>query len=288
MERLEVQKTYKLYINGAFPRTESGRYLKIEDSEGAFLANVCHGSRKDLRNAVEAARKAFFGWSQKTSFNRGQILYRMAEMLEDRKQTFVECLLKTGMSNQDSQNQVSDSIDLLVYYAGWADKYQQVFSSVNPVSGSYFNFSAYEPSGVITVFSEGEKILYDMIASFIPAITGGNSVVIIVNQNSAPCALNFAEVLATSDVPSGVVNIISSIPSELYEHAAGHLDINNIIAQNLSDENLTQMEKLAANNVKRIIRAEETEPSPYQILNTLEVKTTWHPIENISSGGSGY
>lgn len=288
MERLEVQKTYKLYIGGQFPRTESGRYLKLNDSKGNFKANVCFGSRKDLRNAIEKARAAFFSWSQRPAFNKSQIIYRMAEMLESRRDLFIKELESLDSSNKTAEKMIDDAVDLLVYYAGWADKYQQIFSSVNPVSGSYFNFSVYEPTGVVAAMNNTGTSFISFLSSLIPAIIGGNSVVVMVEKELTPLAINFAEVVATSDLPGGVLNIISSETNELLEHASGHMDINALVTFGLGEEEKAKIDNLAANNVKRVFHLNDITLDPYSILDLQEVKTTWHPIENISGGKSGY
>lgn len=289
--RLNVLKTYKIYIGGKFPRTESGRYYPLE-KDGKTIANVCLGSRKDFRNAVVAARSAQGGWEGKSAFNRSQIIYRIAEILEGRSDQFVAEMLSMGISKANAQKEVETSIDRLVYYAGWCDKYQQVFSSVNPVASSHFNFSAYEAQGVIAVICDEGSALLGLVNSIIPSIVGGNTVVAIASKSLPLCAISFAEVLATSDVPGGVINIITGDESELISHIGKHMDVNGIV---YCRENLPlELEKNCTNNMKRLSHSyfknvsDDKAESPYAILDNLEVKTTWHPIEQIGGASSGY
>ncbi len=285
---MNILKTYKIYIGGAFPRTESGRYYPITDSKGNTLANVCLSSRKDVRNAVVAARKAFGGWSEKTAFNRGQILYRIAEMLDGRKAQFIDELVLQGISKSKAEKEVQQSVDRLVYYAGWADKYQQIASSVNPVSSSHFNFSALEPMGVIGVIAPQENSLLGLISSVIPAICGGNTVVVAASENHPLCAVTFAEVLHSSDVPGGVVNILTGKIAELAPALAGHMDINALVSSGLGELQRT----LALSCVENLKRNFSYSNSDQQGLNFItdlqEVKTTWHPIESIGGATSSY
>lgn len=286
-KRLEVLKTYKLFIGGAFPRTESGRYDIVTDKKGTVVANVCRSSRKDLRNAVQAARGAFFSWSQRPAFNKSQILYRMAEMLEGKKGEIQNELVRTGIATKEAEKEVIVAIDRLVYFAGWADKYQAVFSSVNPVSGSYFNFSVYEPTGVVVNLGASEKPLLSFVDQVIPAITGGNTAVFVVPSQQALPLIAFAEALATSDLPAGVINILSGSTDELLPHLSVHMDVNAITYTETKWKE--PLEKSASTNVKRIIYQKTEDPlSPYSILDLQEVKTTWHPIENVAPGGKGY
>lgn len=289
--RLEVQKTYKLFINGQFPRTESGRFLKVIDKDGAFWANACRASRKDLRNAVESARKAQTAWNNRAAFNRSQILYRIAEMLESRRVEFEQLLIKQGTPNGKAKAALNEAIDAAVYYAGWADKYQQVFSSVNPVSGNYFNFSVYEPTGVvINIFGEDVNFS-DYLNAVLSAIVGGNTIVNISSANTAPYVITLAETLATSDLSAGVVNILTGNISELISHAAKHMDVNAIVSINLTEAERLEIESAAPNNVKRIFQYNqlpEKGKTPYLILDLQEVKTTWHPIDSPIAGGNSY
>jgi len=285
---MNILKTYKIYIGGAFPRTESGRYYPITDSKGNTLANVCLSSRKDVRNAVVAARKAFGGWSEKTAFNRGQILYRIAEMLDGRKAQFIDELVQQGISKSKAEKEVQQAVDRLVYYAGWADKYQQIASSVNPVSSSHFNFSALEPMGVIGVIAPQENSLLGLISSVIPAICGGNTVVVAASESHPLCAVTFAEVLHSSDVPGGVVNILTGKIAELAPALAAHMDINALVSSGLGELQRT----LALSCVENLKRNFSYSNSDQQGLNFItdlqEVKTTWHPIESIGGATSSY
>ena len=285
---MNILKTYKIYIGGAFPRTESGRYYPITDSKGNTLANVCLSSRKDVRNAVVAARKAFGGWSEKTAFNRGQILYRIAEMLDGRKAQFIDELVQQGISKSKAEKEVQQSVDRLVYYAGWADKYQQIASSVNPVSSSHFNFSALEPMGVIGVIAPQENSLLGLISSVIPAICGGITVVVAASESHPLCAVTFAEVLHSSDVPGGVVNILTGKIAELAPALAAHMDINALVSSGLGELQRT----LALSCVENLKRNFSYSNSDQQGLNFItdlqEVKTTWHPIESIGGATSSY
>jgi acyl-CoA reductase-like NAD-dependent aldehyde dehydrogenase len=277
-ERVGVWKTYKLYIGGAFPRTESGRYYRIESADGELLANVCQGSRKDFRNAVVAARKAFAGWSARAAFNRSQIIYRIAEILEDRRLQFISELTMQGATAESAALELRESVDRLVYYAGWADKYQQLFSSVNPVSSSHFNFSLLEPTGVVAVMAPETNPLLGLISNVIPAIVGGNTVVVLASEGSPLSAITLSEVLNASDVPGGVVNVLTGSRTELASHMASHMDVNALVYCGGPGEELADVQLRAADNVKRVIRREALDASPYHILDTQETKTTWHPI----------
>jgi acyl-CoA reductase-like NAD-dependent aldehyde dehydrogenase len=290
MERLEILKTYKIYIGGQFPRTESGRYYVVSDKKGNPLANVCLSSRKDARNAVVAARKAVGSWSEKTAFNRSQILYRIAEMLEGRKEQFVAELIKQGSTQKAAEKEVKLSIDRIVYYAGWADKFQQISSSVNPVSSSHFNFSVLEPMGVVGVICPENSSLIGLVSTIIPAITGGNTVVALASESLPLCAITFAEVLHSSDVPGGVINILTGTQKEVATIFASHMDVNALVG-NTND--LNSMSELAVDNLKRLISFDaDWMKSESQGLNYItdiqEVKTTWHPIENIGGASSSY
>jgi acyl-CoA reductase-like NAD-dependent aldehyde dehydrogenase len=290
MERLEVLKTYKIYIGGQFPRTESGRYYIVRDKKGNSLANVCLSSRKDARNAVLAARKAFGSWSEKSAFNRSQILYRIAEMLEGRKEQFIGELMKQGSTQKAAENEVELSIDRIVYYAGWADKFQQIASSVNPVSSSHFNFSVLEPTGVVGVICPQNTSLIGLVSLIIPVITGGNTVVALASESLPLCSITFAEVLNSSDVPGGVVNILTGTQKEVATIFASHMDVNALVG-NTND--LNSMSELAVDNLKRLISFDadwmKTESQGLNYVTDIqEVKTTWHPIENIGGASSSY
>jgi len=292
LDRVKVLKTYKLYIGGKFPRTESGRTMKLE-YKGELVANLCRASRKDLRESVVVARKALGSWAARPAFNRGQILYRIAEMLEGRKAQFVDELMLQGATKSQALKEVHISIDRTIYFAGWTDKFQQVFSSVNPVASKHFNFSVYEPMGVVFAFSEQSTSLLGLVSAILPIISGGNTCIVLANERLPLCAMTFAEVLNSSDVPDGVVNILTGYSDELLGHAGSHLDINAVYYAAGDSRQLTNLKEIAATNVKRVfdesksVWKEEIE-NPYSILNYCEVKTTWHPIEKIGASGSGY
>lgn len=294
MSRLEVLKTYKIYIGGQFPRTESGRYYVPVNGKGEGLANMCLCSRKDVRDAVGSARGAFGGWSSRSAFNRGQILYRVAEMLEGRKAQFIDELKKQGLTASNAEKEVNLSIDRLIYYSGWCDKYQQVFSSVNPVASSHFNFSVLEPVGVVTAVAPQSSSLIGLVSVMAPIIAGGNTCVILASQNKPLCAVTFAEVLATSDLPGGVVNILTGKPDELLPFLADHMDVNAICYTEENDAHQKMIQEKSALNVKRVrfyspIKwMDEDAQSPYFIQDFQETKTTWHPIENIGGAKAGY
>lgn len=293
MERLEVLKTYKIYIGGQFPRTESGRYYTPLDKKRQPLANVCLSSRKDVRNAVVAARKAFGGWSERAAFNRSQILYRIGEMLEGRKAQFVEELVKQGSTQAKAEEEVTLAVDRCVYYAGWCDKYAQVFSSVNPVASSHFNFSTVEPTGVVGIIAPQTNGLIGLVSSILPIIAGGNTCVVLASENLPLCAITFAEVLATSDLPGGVVNILTGTEKELLEQFHSHMDINAVWYAGGNKENATALESGADCNVKRVFVynsdfSKASDESPYYINDFQELKTTWHPIEHVGGETSSY
>ena len=293
MERIEVLKTYKLYIGGQFPRTESGRYYSLQNKKKQVIANVSLSSRKDFRNAVVAARSAFASWSGKTAFNRGQIMYRIAEMLEGRKEQFINELITQGLEKKSAVIEVQKSIDRLIYYSGWCDKFQQCFSSVNPVSSSHFNFSVPEPMGVIAIVAPENSSLLGLISLMAPAIVGGNTCVILASEKMPLCAVTLSEVLATSDLSGGVVNILTGKSSELHTHMASHMDVNAVIYGRNNSAEEKAIAELASLNVKRVFfwnkkwENEESE-NPYLIMDLQEIKTTWHPIEQSGSGAAKY
>lgn len=282
--RIEVKKTFKLYINGSFPRSESGRYVKLKDGNGELIANVCRGSKKDFRDAVVAARKAQAGWSARSAYNTGQILYRIAETLEGRKAQFIETLRLQGMSATKAEYEVHESIDTFVYYAGWSDKYRQVYSSVNPVESSHFNFSFPEPTGVVSLFAPAGAGLLAMTALLAPAITGGNTVILFPGEKYPLAAIELAEVLHASDLPAGVVNIITGLAKELLSSFSNHMDVNAVVYAGDDNEQLKITGTNAALNVKRVVHYSEKEltgegfRNPYRILDLQEIKTTWHPV----------
>lgn len=277
--RLAVQKTYKLYIDGKFPRTESGRYYKLNDKNGKVIANICRASRKDFRDAVVVARKAQGEWQKKSAFNRSQILYRIAETLETRRQQFVSTLGLQGVSAAAAQKEVSAAVDMLVYYAGWCDKYQQVFSCVNPVESSHFNFSFPEPTGVVSAIASQQLGLLNLVSLMAPALAGGNSIIILAAEKFPLTAIDFAEVLNASDVPGGVVNILTGFSNELHTHFSSHMDVNAIVYADNNSAALKTIQTNAASNVKRVVVVQHVaEESPYRIMELQEVKTTWHPV----------
>lgn len=293
MSRLEVLKTYKIFIGGQFPRTESGRYYTPLDSKGKALANICLSSRKDVRNAVVAARKAFGPWSERAAFNRGQILYRIAEMLEGRQAQFVDELMRQGSSKGAATNEVNLSIDRIVYYAGWCDKYNQVLSSVNPVSSSHFNFSSLEPMGVVGIVAEQSTSLIGLVSLILPAICGGNSTVVLASEKLPLCAVTFGEVINSSDVPAGVINILTGSPEEMAAILASHMDVNALITSNLETKLSNKLALLSVDNLKRKFDYEENwvekdKQALHYISDFQEIKTTWHPIENVGGASSSY
>lgn len=293
MSRLEVLKTYKIYIGGKFPRTESGRYYAPVNGKGEKLGNICLSSRKDVRNAVVAARKAQGAWSERAAFNRGQILYRIAEMLEGRKSQFIDEIVFQGETQQNAEKEVELAIDRLIYYAGWCDKYTQILSSVNPVASSHFNFSVTEASGVVGVVTDEDSSLLGLISLVAPAIAGGNTVVVLASTNLPLCAVTFSEVLNSSDVPGGVVNILTGEKAEMIPSLATHMDVNSVVYSGNDEKVIQQIKEFSVDNLKRIraydrnwMKAEAQDL--YMIANLQEVKTTWHPIENIGGATSSY
>lgn len=292
--RLEVLKTYKIYIGGKFPRTESGRYYIAENKKGEKLANVCLGSRKDFRDAVVAARTAFNDWGSRAAFNRGQILYRIAEMLEGRKAQFIEELIKQDSTRAQAEKEVALSIERLIYYAGWCDKYQQVFSSVNPVASSHFNFSTPEPTGVVSIIAPQGSSLLGLVSVIAPIIIGGNTCVVLASATKPLCAVTFAEVLHSSDVPGGVVNIITGKVPELLNWFSNHMDVNAIVYCTNDKDSIQKIQQNATLNMKRVLLwntqqwSQLSSQSPYLVCEAQEIKTTWHPIENIGGAKAGY
>ena len=292
MKRLEVLKTYKIYIGGKFPRTESGRFYKVLNKAKEPIANVCLSSRKDLRNAVQAARKAQGSWQERTAFNRGQVLYRIAEMLEGRRAQFVEELMLENYTKKEAQTEVDNSIDRIVYYAGWCDKFNQVASSVNPVSSSHFNFSSYEPMGVIGIMAVQSSGLLGLVSMLMPVIAGGNSSVIIASEDKPLCAVTLAEVLNSSDVPGGVVNILTGSIAELWSPLSSHMDVNGISIDALN-KHVSEVQLASVDNLKRVrVYSNDfrriKEQGIHFITDFQELKTTWHPIEKIGGASNSY
>lgn len=279
--RLDVRKTYKIYIDGKFPRTESGRIYPLKDAAGNIIANICRGSRKDLRESIVSNRKAQSGWAGKSAYNKGQILYRIAETLESRKAQFVEILCKQGDTAANAKKEVDAAIDTLVYYAGWCDKYIQVFSSVNPVESAHFNFSYPEPTGVVTLMAPLKQGLVGLVNLMAPMIIGGNVCTVFASEKYPLTAIDFAEVLNASDVPGGVVNIITGLQKEFIGHASSHMDVNAIVFSDLDLSQRKLVQENASLNVKRVLDfSKEEAKSPYRIIAAQEIKTTWHPIGN--------
>lgn len=286
-ERLAIKKTYKLYIDGKFPRSESGRSYKVTDSKGRFLANAAWASRKDARDAVGAARKALPGWSGATAYNRGQVLYRVAEIMEGRRSQFIdEVVAGEGISRTRAEKSVDEAIDRWVWYAGWSDKIAQVAGSTNPVAGPYFDFSIPEPTGVVAALAPQNSSLLGLVSVLAPAVIGGNTAVVTASYERPLPAITLSEVLATSDVPGGVVNILTGRVGDTAPTLASHMDVNAIDLAGAAgdDEHATELELAAAENLKRVIRAPSTEPDWTKapgigrITAYLETKTVWHPV----------
>ncbi len=283
MSRIDVRKTAKLYINGAFVRSESGRVYSVEDADGTAVVRVSQGSRKDLRDAVRGSRSAQTGWASRTGYNRGQILYRIAEIMEERRDTFVDRLLTGGMALDIAEVELDTSIDRLVWYAGWADKFTQVFGNMNPVAGPFFNISAPEPTGVVGVVLGDESPLLGLISRVAPIIVSGNTAVVVVGGPRPLAGVALTEVLATADVPGGVVNVITGDVDELGPVLAKHMDVNALDIVGVNPELASAMTRDAAENVKRV--TVEPDPSfvdtaaqsPYLIAKFVETKTVWHP-----------
>ncbi|MFB4280907.1 aldehyde dehydrogenase [Nonomuraea sp. MTCD27] len=279
MSRLSVRKTYKLYIGGAFPRSESGRSYPVTSAKGDFLANASRASRKDARDAVVAARKAFPGWSGATPYNRGQILYRVAEMLEGRRAQLAE---EVGGGKRASLEQVDAAVDRLVWYAGWSDKIASVHGAANPVAGPYFNLSSPEPTGVVAVVAPADPLL-GLVSVVAPVIVTGNTCVVVASEPSPLAAITLAEVLATSDLPGGVVNILTGQQAELAPWLAAHMDVNGLDLTGVADADLAvRCEQAAAENLKRVLRPVQedwaADPGIGRMTRFLETKTVWHPV----------
>jgi acyl-CoA reductase-like NAD-dependent aldehyde dehydrogenase len=290
--RIEVRKTYKLYIGGAFPRTESGRSYLVSAADGTPVANACRASRKDLRDAVRAARKAFPGWADKTAMNRGQILYRVAELMEGRRDQFVaEVSQAEGLKVEKARAVVDRAIDRWVWYAGWADKIAQVLGSSNPVASDYFNFTIPEPTGVVGIVAPETSSLLGLVSRLAPPLVAGNAVVAVTSEGRPLPAITLSEVLATSDVPGGVVNVLTGFKKELVPVLAGHADVDTIDVWGVADAARREIELAAAENVKRVVRRpagvtdarfdwldDRATERPEWIAAYLEMKTVWHPI----------
>lgn len=285
--RLGVQKTYKLFIGGKFVRGESGRLLAARGNDRTLLANYCRASRKDFRDAVSSARSAFGGWSKQSAYLRGQILYRAAEMLEMRDGELRAELARAGGGQAtQARTEVEQTVDRLVHYAGWTDKFSQIFSAVNPVASSHFNFTMPEPTGVVVIVCPDEPPLLALVSLLAPVILAGNTAIVLASTKSPLPALTFSEIIATSDLPGGVVNILAGDRSELAPHFASHMDVNAIVDASGDEKIGRELQRGGSFNVKRYVRRDlgradwgrrEAE-SPYWILDTVEMKTAWHPI----------
>jgi acyl-CoA reductase-like NAD-dependent aldehyde dehydrogenase len=283
MDRLDVRKTYKLYIGGAFPRSESGRSYPVFGADRQLLARPARASRKDLRDAVRAAREAWKGWSTQTAYNRGQVLYRVAELMEGRRAQFVEELRVAGAA--EPEREVDASIDRWVWYAGWSDKVHHVLGTVNPVAGPYFNFTFPESMGVVGVVAPEEPALLGLVSRVAPAVVSGNAVVVVAGEPRPLPAITLSEVLATSDVPPGVINVLTGFTRELTPWLASHMDVNAIDLTGVPEDLLDEAEAMTAGNVKRTVRAriddwfdDAVAQSPYAVTALMEMKTVWHPM----------
>jgi len=284
-QRLAVRKTYKLYIGGSFPRSESGRSYVVVDSEGAFLANAALASRKDVRDAVAAARKAQGAWAGATAYNRGQVLYRVAEMLDGRRAQFAEEVASSeGVSRKQATASVDVAVDRWVWYAGWADKVAQVAGSSNPVAGPFFNFSVPEPTGVVGVLAPQSSSLLGLVSVLAPVLVTGNAAVLLSSESRPLPAITLSEVLATSDLPGGVCNVLTGRTAELAPVLAAHRDVDALDLAGAPASLLTELEQAAVTNVKRVLRPDgrdpdwTAEPTPRRMLSFLETKTVWHPV----------
>ena len=285
-ERQSVRKTYKLYIGGAFPRSESGRSYEVTAADGRFLANAARASRKDLRDAVVAARKAQPGWAAATAYNRGQVLYRVAEIIEGRREQFAaEVAAARGVDDTAASAEVDAAIDRWVWYAGWSDKVAIVDGAANPVAGPYFNFSIPEPTGVVGIVAPQTSPLLGLVSVIAPVVVSGNTCVVIASERAPLPAITLGEVLATSDVPGGVINLLTGSVEELAGHLAGHMDVNAIDLTGVEPEAAAELEVAAAENVKRVLRAPAdgepdwtADPDPRRMLRFTETKTVWHPM----------
>jgi len=278
MSRLDINKTYKLFIAGAFPRSESGRVYEIKGANKKFIANPAMASRKDLRDAVVAAKAAQSGWANATAFNRGQILYRIAEIMQGRSEQFVDeiCALE-GVSNKAAKTQVDEAIDTWIWYSGWCDKLSSVTGSLNQVSGPFYNFTTPEPLGVVAVFAESKPSLLGAVRTLAPVLAGGNTAVLIASEIYPLPAITLSEALATSDLPAGVVNILTGKTAELAPWVGSHMEIDGVDVAGLSKKQEEELKLVGADNLKRIHRFSTTN-HPERILSFMEHKTIWHPI----------
>lgn len=277
MSRVDVRKTYKLYMGGEFPRSESGRSFPARDTDGSVVARVARASRKDLRMAVRHARAAQAGWAARSGYNRGQILYRVAEMIEDRRETFISQVQMGDSDRRRARRQVDDSIDTLVWYAGWADKFAQIYGNLNPVAGPFFNISAPEPTGVVGMVAPPESALLGLVSRLGAVLVTGNTAVVLASETRPMPAVTLAEVLETSDVPGGVVNILTGYADELIPWLAEHMDVNAVDATGATPDQRKLIDQGAVHNVKRVVGGDPRARSPYVIAAFTETKTVWHP-----------
>ena len=276
--RIDVMKTYKLFINGNFPRSESGRVYEILDSKGKFLANPCNGSRKDLRESVVAARNAHSGWSSATAFNRGQVLYRVAEIMQGRIDQFVaEIVAQEGATPAAAKIQVQSAIDTWVWYAGWCDKIDSISGSTNPVSGPFYNFSIPESLGVVAIFADSKPSLLNLVSALAPVIVTGNTAILIASEKHPLCAITLAECLATSDVPAGVVNVLTGKVDQFVTWVGSHMEIDGVDATGLSKKDLVEIKELGSENLKRVHSFNEAK-STKRMVSFMETKTVWHTV----------
>jgi len=283
--RIDILKTYKTYIGGAFPRSESGHTYALKNKSGDTIANVCRCTRKDVRDAMVKARSAQKGWQNRSAYNRGQILYRIAEMLEGRKEQFLNEMDQMGINKKTARQEVELSIDRLIYYAGWTDKISQVYGSVNPVASSHFNFSIPEPTGVVGIVAPQESPLLGLVSMMSPVIAGGNSALILASEDYPLSSVSFGEVLHASDVPGGVVNILTGYQNEMISHLSSHMDLNGVFNANKGADIRKQIDENCALNIKRRRHLTDDvdwtnidQENPYYIMDFQEIKTTWHPV----------
>jgi len=283
--RIDILKTYKTYVGGAFPRSESGHTYALKNKSGDTIANVCRCTRKDIRDAMVKARSAQKGWQNRSAYNRGQILYRIAEMLEGRKEQFLNEMDQMGINKKTARQEVELSIDRLIYYAGWTDKISQVYGSVNPVASSHFNFSIPEPTGVVGIVAPQESPLLGLVSMMSPVIAGGNSALILASEDYPLSSVSFGEVLHASDVPGGVVNILTGYQNEMISHLSSHMDLNGVFNANKGADVRKQIDENCALNIKRRRHLTDDvdwtnidQENPYYIMDFQEIKTTWHPV----------
>jgi acyl-CoA reductase-like NAD-dependent aldehyde dehydrogenase len=293
MERIEILKTYKLYIGGQFPRSESGRYYTLKSENEGLIANVCLSSKKDVKNAAVAARKGQASWASRSAFNRSQIIYRLAEMMEGRKAQFLSEMVQMGVDVNLAENEINLSIDRAIYYAGWCDKYSQITSSVNPVASRHFNFTVPEPVGVVGVFAAEESSLVGLISTIIPLIAGGNTCVVLVSEKLPLCGVTLAEAIHSSDMPGGIVNILTGSRTELIQGFTTHMDIDSLHYSGTNQQEIIEIEKGTCLNLKRTHTYDldwmdaKSQGLEY-ILDFQEYKTTWHPIDPGEGVSAGY